>query len=81
MAAVVGLSEKENDMAKVLRCDDVVPGCPFEMRGASEEEVLMQAAEHGRTAHGLSDISPEMLSKVRGAIHEEEQASGQAAGS
>ena len=68
-------------MAKVLRCDDLIPGCPFEVRGASEEEVLMQAAEHGKTAHGLTEIPAEMLSKVIGAIHEEEQASGQAAGS
>jgi predicted small metal-binding protein len=68
-------------MAKVLRCDEFVPGCPFEARGASEEEVLMQAADHGKTAHGMTEMPLEMVSKVRAAIRDEEQASGQAAGS
>lgn len=68
-------------MAKVLRCGDLMPGCAFEARGDSEEEVLMQAAEHGKTEHNLTEISDEMLSKVRGAIHDEDQAIGHAAGS
>jgi Predicted small metal-binding protein len=68
-------------MAKVRRCNDLTPGCPFEARGASEEEVLGQAAEHAATAHNITEISDELVSKVRGAIHDEEQASSQAAGS
>lgn len=68
-------------MAKVLRCDEFVPGCPNEARGASEEEVWMQAAEHGKTAHGITEMPLEMISKVRAAIQDDEQASGQAAGS
>lgn len=68
-------------MAKVLRCNDLMPGCPFEARGASEEEVLGQAAEHAATAHNITEISDELVAQVRGAIHDEEQASSQAAGS
>lgn len=68
-------------MAKVLRCNDLMPGCPFEARGASEEEVLGQAAEHAATAHNITEISDELVSKVRGAIHDEEQANSQTAGS
>jgi predicted small metal-binding protein len=68
-------------MAKVLRCNDLMPGCPFEARGDSEESILAQAAEHAKTAHNLSDIPEEMISKVRGAIHEDDQASAQKAGS
>jgi predicted small metal-binding protein len=68
-------------VSKVLRCNDLMPGCPFEARGASEEEVLMQAAEHARTTHNMTEISDEMVSQVRGAIHDEGQASSQAAGS
>jgi predicted small metal-binding protein len=66
-------------MAKVLRCNDLMPGCPFEARGDSEESVLTQAAEHAKTAHNLTDIPEEMISKVRGAIRDDEQASAQTA--
>jgi predicted small metal-binding protein len=58
-----------------------MPGCPFEARGDSEEAVMAQAAEHAKTAHNLTDIPEAMVSKVRGAIHEDDQASAQAAGS
>lgn len=66
-------------MAKVLRCNDLMPGCPFEARGASEDEVLGQAAEHAATAHNITEISDELVSKVRGAIHDEEVESAQGA--
>jgi predicted small metal-binding protein len=68
-------------MTKVLRCNDLMPGCKWEGRGDSEAEVLAQAAEHAKTAHNLTDISPEMISKVRGAIREDDQTRAQKAGS
>ena len=68
-------------MAKVFRCNDLMPGCSFEARGNSEEEVLAQAAEHAKTAHNLSEIPDEMLSQVRGAIREDDQTQAQKAGS
>jgi len=58
-------------MAKVLRCNDLMPGCLYEAKGDSEGEVLMQAAEHARTAHNITEISPELVSQVRGAIRDE----------
>jgi predicted small metal-binding protein len=61
-------------MTKVLRCNDLMPGCTWEGRGDTEEEVLMQAAEHAKTAHNLTEIAPEMISQVRGAIKDEDQA-------
>jgi predicted small metal-binding protein len=63
-------------MTKVLRCNDLMPGCTWEGRGNTEAEVLTQAAEHAKTAHNLTDISPELISQVRGAIHDEDQAQG-----
>jgi predicted small metal-binding protein len=50
----------------------------FEARGATEQEVLDKAAEHGRTAHGIQELSPELVAKVRAAIREEPE--GQAVG-
>jgi predicted small metal-binding protein len=66
-------------MTKVLRCAELMPGCPWEGRGESETEVLMQAAEHAKSAHNLTDISPELISQVRGAIRDEGQAQSQKA--
>jgi predicted small metal-binding protein len=65
-------------MAKVVRCREVGVDCDFEARGATEQEVLDKAAEHGRTAHGMQELSPELAAKVRAAIREEPE--GQAAG-
>jgi predicted small metal-binding protein len=66
-------------MTKVLRCSELMPGCPWEGRGESEADVLMQAAEHAKEAHNLTDISPELIAQVRGAIQDEDQAQAQKA--
>lgn len=58
-------------MTKVLRCNDLVPGCPFEARAATESEILAQASEHARNAHGLAEIPPAMLPQIKGAIEDE----------
>jgi predicted small metal-binding protein len=67
-------------MGKVLRCNDLMPGCTFEARGDSEEEVLTQAVEHAKTAHDMAVIPEGVMNRVRGAIHDEDQARGQSAG-
>lgn len=58
-------------MAKVLKCRDVGPDCDFEVRGASEEDVLKQAAEHAEKEHGMQHIPPDMLAKVKAVIRDE----------
>jgi len=58
-------------MAKIVRCREVGVDCDFEARGATEEEVLEKCAEHGRTAHGIQDLTPELLLLVLAAIREE----------
>ena len=65
-------------MAKVVRCREVGVDCDFETRGETEQEVLDKCAEHGRTAHGIEVLTPELVEKVRAAIREE--AEGQAVG-
>ena len=55
-------------MAKQLRCRDVGMNCDFEARGNTEEEVLQQASAHARTAHQITEMSPELAEKVRAAI-------------
>jgi predicted small metal-binding protein len=68
-------------MAKVLKCGDVNPGCNAEIRGDSEHEVLRKAAEHAKTVHHMESIPPEVLSKVKTAIHDEGESRAQKAGS
>ena len=58
-------------MAKVLKCGDLMPGCEFEAKGATEMEVLTKAAEHAKTAHNITDIPPAMVDQVRGAMRDE----------
>ncbi len=55
-------------MAKQLRCRDIGMNCEFETRGDTEEEVLQQASAHARTAHQITEMTPELAAKVRGAI-------------
>jgi predicted small metal-binding protein len=58
-------------MAKVLRCRDVGMECDYTAHGETEEEIMQQAAEHVRTVHGMEEAPPEVVEKVRAAIHEE----------
>jgi len=57
-----------------------MPGCSFEARGSSEEEVLAKAEEHAKTVHSLAEIPEGMRCQVRGAIRDDEQAGAQKAG-
>jgi predicted small metal-binding protein len=68
-------------MTKVLKCNDLNPGCSFEARGNTDEDVLKLAAEHAKTAHKMKDIPPDVLDKARRAIRNEGKGRGQKAGS
>ena len=58
-------------MTKVLKCRDVGMDCDFVARGVTEEEILKQAAKHAGKTHGMTDMSDEVIAKVRSAIHDE----------
>jgi predicted small metal-binding protein len=68
-------------MTKVLRCNDLNPGCPFEARGNTDEDVLKKAGEHAKTTHNMKEIPQAVLDKARSAIRDEGKARGQKAGS
>jgi predicted small metal-binding protein len=67
-------------MARVLYCHDLVPGCKFEARGDSDEEILAEFVDHISTVHGMSEISDGILQMVSKAIHEEVRARSRGAG-
>jgi predicted small metal-binding protein len=58
-------------MTKLLRCRDLGMNCDFEARGATEEDIMRQAAAHAQRAHQISDVPPELESQVRAAIRTE----------
>jgi predicted small metal-binding protein len=45
--------------------------CDFVAEGQTEQEVLEKAAQHARSDHGFADIPPELVDKVKAAIHDE----------
>jgi predicted small metal-binding protein len=57
-------------MAKELRCGDLMPGCNRVIEGKDEKEVMAKATEHARTDHKISNVTPDLEQKIRGAIHE-----------
>jgi predicted small metal-binding protein len=54
-------------MEKVLHCGELFAGCAVVARG-TEDEILKQAAEHAKRDHGVSQIDPTTLAKVKAAI-------------
>jgi predicted small metal-binding protein len=58
-------------MAKVINCKDVGFDCAGIIRAATEDEALQMAAEHAKTVHGLQEITPEVVAKVKAAIRDE----------
>ncbi|HEX2172812.1 MAG TPA: DUF1059 domain-containing protein [Dehalococcoidia bacterium] len=62
-------------MVKTVACHDdgEFPDCPVVVRGATEEEVIDRAKEHGRQAHGMTDEQlrdPAVAQGIRGYIRE-----------
>lgn len=52
---------------KQLCCGDVVPGCRTRFSGEDERDILAQVTAHAREAHGMGDMGPELLERVRSA--------------
>ncbi len=55
-------------MPKTLNCRDVGVDCDFQARGETTDDVLQQATEHAKAAHGFDSIPPELAEKVHAAI-------------
>ena len=58
-------------MAKTIHCSDMGADCDFVSRGETLEEVLAIGAEHGKEVHGITEITPEMVEKVKSLIRDE----------
>jgi predicted small metal-binding protein len=64
------MARKGGFVSKSISCERIVPGCKFEAEAASEEELLAKVAAHARQQHGVTEVSPELLAKVKAAVVE-----------
>ncbi len=55
-------------MTKQLRCRDVGMNCDFETTGKTDEEVVQKATAHAKSAHQITEMTPELAAKVRSVI-------------
>jgi predicted small metal-binding protein len=62
------MSEHTHPPAKHFACGSVVPDCMFTVTAATEEELLKKVAGHAAEVHGITEITPELVSQVRAAI-------------
>ena len=51
-----------------IACGHVVPDCPFTATAATEGELLQKVAAHAAHDHGIHEVTPELLAKVKAAI-------------
>ena len=58
-------------MEKVVHCRDVGFDCNGVIKAKTEEEALKLAAQHAMQVHGLKEIIPEVVAKVKSVIREE----------
>jgi predicted small metal-binding protein len=55
---------------KQLDCRDIGFDCDETIRGESEQEIMSQAAEHAREAHGLTEIDEDTGQRIRQQIRD-----------
>jgi predicted small metal-binding protein len=63
------IEETKEGMELQVSCRDVGVDCDYVAHGRTEEELFKNAAEHGKSAHKMEQIPPEIVEKVRAAIH------------
>ena len=47
-----------------LACGDVMPGCSAHFENSSKDALLSDVARHAASAHGITDITPDILRTV-----------------
>ncbi len=57
-------------MTEVIQCKDLLPGCDFTAEAETEEELLQEAAEHATAAHGITQLTDDIVANVRGIIRD-----------
>ena len=58
-------------MEKVIRCREVGFDCNGVIKAKTEEEALKLAAQHAMAVHGVKEITPEIVAKVKSVMRDE----------
>ena len=58
-------------MTKVVHCRDVGFECEGVIRAETEEEALKLVAEHAKEVHGMQEVTPDVVEKVRAVMRDE----------
>jgi predicted small metal-binding protein len=54
--------------AKQFACKDIGMACPFMVRAATEDELMMHVASHAAKVHGMKEVPADVKSKMQKAI-------------
>jgi predicted small metal-binding protein len=58
-------------MEKVIHCREVGYDCDGVIRAHTEEEAINMAAQHAKSVHGLQDVTPRIVEKIKSVMREE----------
>ena len=57
-------------VSKRIHCDAIVPGCTWTATAPTEDALLQEVAAHALDAHGVTDVTPELVAQVKAAIQD-----------
>jgi len=58
----------EPHVSKRINCGAIVPGCTWTATAPNEDALLKEVAAHALHAHGVTDVTPELVAQVKAAI-------------
>lgn len=58
-------------MTLVVHCRDVGFDCDGVVKAETEQELLQQVAAHAQSEHGLEEVTPEVVAKVKSVVRRE----------
>ena len=68
------MADKENHQ-RTFRCADAgFKGCNWEVTARDDNEVMERVRQHGREAHGITNIDDNMKRKIQDNIHDRQAA-------
>ncbi len=65
----VDAKEAEALVLKEFRCQDIGQKCSWRYIAQTEELIADGVAVHAREAHGITEFTPEMMTKVKNSVH------------
>jgi predicted small metal-binding protein len=51
-----------------FKCKDIGMNDNFEIKDDNQEELMKIVAMHAQSSHGIKDVSPEMMDKIKKAV-------------